>query len=104
MKCELYCDQCEFKTITENELREHIETTHGENEAGDKRTFRILAEVANSIDKDIQMTYEVPSDSPNGNVPYLDTMVKVVYDDKECPQGKIVHRHYVKPMASKLVV
>ena len=37
----------------------------------------------NSLDKDIQMTYEVPSDSP---------------------QGKIVHRHYVKPMASRLVV
>ena len=28
----------------------------------------------------------------------------MVYDDEEFPQGKILHKHYVKPMASRLVV
>ena len=73
---------------------------------GDKRTFELLKDIANSIDKDLQVTIEVPSDHPQlGNrLPFLDTMIWFEYGDKNCPQGKIMHKHYSKPMSSKLCV
>ena len=73
---------------------------------GDRRTFEILKIIANSIDKDIKVTIDVPSDHPelNDRVPYLDTMIWMEYTDENYPQGKLMHKHYKKPMASKVGV
>ena len=41
----------------------------------ERRTMDILVEVANSIDKDIVMSGDVPSDFENGKLPFLDTQM-----------------------------
>ena len=45
----------------------------------DRRTCDIIVEIANTIDKDIRMTSEVPSDydETTGKVPFLDTQLWV---------------------------
>ena len=50
------------------------------------------------------MTIDVPTDHPEtGNrLPFLDTMIWMDYNDEDCPQGKLMHKHFSKPMASKL--
>ena len=45
---------------------------------GDQRTFLALVSTANGIDKDIQMTSDVPSVHQDGNLPVLDLGLKVV--------------------------
>ena len=65
-----------------------------EETAGDKRTFKILTEIANSIDKDIQMTFEVPSENKENDeyLPYLDTEVKLVLGrTHHLQQGALLH-------------
>ena len=42
---------------------------------GDKGTMRILSQLANTINPEVQTTFEVPSDFPDKKMPYLDTKV-----------------------------
>ena len=47
--------------------------------------------MANSIDKNIQVTIEVPSDNPDNKLPFLDTKIWMEYGDINHPQGKIMY-------------
>ena len=70
----------------------------------DRRTFEVLKNIANTIDKDVQFTVDVPSDSKDNKMAFLDTKCWMEYGDKNHPQGKIMHQHYVKPMTAKVGV
>ena len=62
----------------------------------ERRSMNILVEVANSIDKDIVMSGDVPSDFENGKLPFLDTQMWM-----EGP--KVLFKFYTKPMSSRTV-
>ena len=59
----------------------------------DDYTFRILLEIANGLDDDIQLTYEVPSGHEDGRLPVLDLGLQVV-------DNKIQHFFYRKGVTS----
>ena len=59
---------------------------------GDERTFRILQQIANTLENNIQLEFEVPSGN-NGKMPLLD--LKVWSDNNQ-----IFWEFYKKPMAS----
>ena len=70
----------------------------------DRRTFEVLKNIANTIDCDVQFTVDVPSDSQDKKMAFLDTKCWMVYDDINHPQGKIMNQHYSKPMTAKVGV
>ena len=70
----------------------------------DERSIRLLAEIGNSIDKDIQLTYDAPSMNKGGKMPLLDTEVWLETNDPQYKKGKIMFSHYRKPMASNLTI
>ena len=55
---------------------------------GDKRTFEVLKTIANSIDEDIQVTIEVPSDNTDNKLPFLDTKIWIEHGDKNSHRVK----------------
>ena len=63
---------------------------------GVKRTFEALKDIANTIDKDVQLTVDCPSDRVGNKMAFLDMKVWMNYGDKNHPQGKIMHQHYSK--------
>ena len=71
---------------------------------GDQRSIRLLANIGNSIDGDIQLTYDAPSMKPSGKMPLLDTEVWLETNDPTFKRGKILFSHYRKPMASNLTI
>ena len=86
--------------VEENEKDEDSEHKLIENEVkGDRRTLDILTEMANTIDPDIRMSSEVPSDFSEGMLPFLDTQMWV--DEST---GKVLWKHYEKPMNSRIVM
>ena len=70
----------------------------------DQRTFKLLSNIANSIDRDLQFTFDVPSLNPNNRVPIMDLESWIDLSIPEYPHGKILFSHYVKPRASNLVL
>ena len=62
----------------------------------DVRTMNVIQSVANSLDENIQVTYDVPSFNTDGRVPILDVKVKI--ND----HGKIEYIFYKKPAANRL--
>ena len=62
-------------------------------QAGDHHTFEQLQMIANSLDKDIQMTFDVPSLNESGLLPVLDLGLYIV-------NNQVIHRFYKKPMSS----
>ena len=90
--------------------RQCIETFEVENEIEDepdRRTFDILVKIANTIDSDIQMTSEVPSDykDTTGKMPFLDTQLWIDDSDKnKFPKGKIMWSHFEKLMNSRICI
>ena len=68
------------------------------NEKPDKRTFRILNEIANSVEKGIKLTHDVPSCHENGMMPVLDIQTWVDKDHFNIQQ--IHHTFYKKEVAS----
>ena len=62
----------------------------------DVRTMNIIQKVANSIDKDIKITYDVPSLHEDEYVPILDVKVKTI------DNGKVEYIFYKKPTANRL--
>ena len=73
-----------------------------EDSEDDYRTFSLLASIANSIDEDLQFTYDVPSNHKSNRVPIMDLEVWIEYTHPEYPHGKLMFSHYEKPTASKL--
>ena len=60
---------------------------------GDQHTFFQLQLIANSLDSDIQLTVDTPSQNESGQLPVLDLGLSVV-------NNKICHTFYSKPMSS----
>ena len=65
---------------------------------GDIRTMKIIQEIANSIDENIKVTFDVPYYNSDKKVPILDLKVSLNKVTK-----KIEYKFYKKPMASKMV-
>ena len=77
----------------------------GDTRKDDERTMLRLQEIANSIHPSIQLTVDYPSNNENGRIPILDTEQWI----EEVNVGgvkkhQILHSHYSKPMANKLVI
>ena len=71
----------------------------------DKRTMQKLQQIANNIHSSIQLTIDYPSNHQNGRLPTLDTGQWI--EDTEIEgiiKPQILHSHYIKPMANKLVI
>ena len=75
----------------EDKFKEDIEIK------ADKRTMDIVQLVANQIDENIKVTYDVPSNYSDGYVPILDVKVSINCDKN------IDYIFYKKPMASRNV-
>ena len=60
---------------------------------GDERTFSILCDIANQINKDIQFTFECPSMFENRKLPILDLFVWI-------DNSQIKHSFYKKAISS----
>ena len=67
------------------------------NVKGDKRTMDIIQIIANSIEENIQVTYDVPSNYKDGKIPILDVKAGINL------QNKIEFKFYKKPMTNPLV-
>ena len=81
-------------TIKEDEMLE-----------ADLRTFRLIKQIGDSIHPSIQLEIDVPSNYPDNKVPNLDLKVWIeVVDTGDKEERKILHQHYVKPMANKYVI
>ena len=63
----------------------------------DRRTMILIQAVANSIDPDIKVTFDVPSNYEDKMVPILDLKVTVN------KQGQVIYKFYQKPMCNRLV-
>ena len=70
----------------------------------DRRTFQIIEDMANHIDSDLVFSCEVPSDFPNGKVPYLDTQCWVDHSNPDYPRGRILHMFFRKSMNSQVLI
>ena len=64
----------------------------------DVRNMRVVLEVANSLDKDIQLTAETPSQNASGKLPCLD--LEVWLNENQ----EIMFQFYSKPMTNPYVV
>jgi hypothetical protein len=60
-------------------------------------TFEVIKQIINTIDPDIQMTGEVPSQSPGGKVPVLDLAMYM-------KDNRVMFTFYSKPMATRYVI
>lgn len=68
----------------------------------DQRMFEIIRKVGNEIHKSIQLTSDTPSENEDGKVPILD--LKCWIGEEKDGKERILHEHYMKSMASKLVI
>jgi hypothetical protein len=70
------------------------------NKASDVRMFQIINNIANTIDKDIQLSQDVPSIHPElgERVPYLDMAFKIEKD------GTLTWKHFEKPSNSQFTL
>ena len=80
---------------------EKIEGPDTEDEK-DQRMFEIIRKVGNEIHKSIQLTSDTPSENEDGKVPILD--LKCWIGEEKDGKERILHEHYMKSMASKLVI
>ena len=63
----------------------------------DQRTFQILTDIANSIDPNIQFTFDCPSLNDNNRVPVLDLEFWIENND-------IMHAFYKKPISNECII
>ena len=87
--------------IVDNELvfsNAQKELDEKENMKEDKRTMLIIKEIANSIDNQFSVTFDVPSNHPDGRVPILDVKVAVNKNNK------VDYIFFKKPMANIKVI
>ena len=69
------------------------EKTESDSDLDDLRTFQIIMEIANSLNDDIQLTFEVPSQPEDNILPVLDLGLKIV-------RNKVQHYFFKKPVSS----
>ena len=63
----------------------------------DLRTMREFVKLGSSVNPDVQLTGDCPSNYQTGKMPALDTQIWV-------ENGRILYEHYRKPMANPLVM
>ena len=68
-----------------------------QNIPGDQRTVREFVKLGSSVNPDIQLTGDCPSNYTSGKMPALDTLLWV-------EGGRVLYEHYHKPMANPLVM
>ena len=76
-----------------------------EGKPADQRTFEVIRQIGDSIHPNIKLEVDVPSNYPDHKLPSLDLKVwiaKVRTGSRE--ELKILHQHYIKPMANKFVI
>ena len=66
-------------------------------DASDVRTTRILNQIANTLENDIQLTFDAPSLHPDGKMPVLDMKIWV-------EENRIKYTFYNKEVASKFTI
>ena len=78
-------------------------------ERGEEQGARMMREVlalANSIEKDIELTMDIPSHNPSGKLPVLDLMMWV--ETREGEEGskyqEVMHEYYEKCMVAPRVI
>ena len=75
-------------------------------EEDDVRMMREVVAMANTLEKDIQLTMDVPSTNSDGKLPVLD--LKMWVEEREGEKGEryaeIMHEYYEKEMVSKRVI
>ena len=84
-----------------NKKREEEEA----NVPADLRTFLIIRDIGNSVHPSIQLKIDVPSNYEDGKIPILN--LKMWIGEVQSNAGeerKIVYEHYIKEIASKLVI
>ena len=64
---------------------------------GDLRTMREFVKMGSSINPDVQLTGDCPSNHVTGKMPALDTQLWI-------QDGRVRYEHYRKPMANPLVM
>ena len=64
---------------------------------GDTRTMMIIKEIADSLDDDITVTFDTPSNHNDGNVPILDIKCHIN------SENKVMYYFYKKPISSDFV-
>ena len=70
----------------------------------DKRTFKLLQEIGNSIHPSIQLEIDVASNHEDKKVPILDLKMWIADIDRTDGTGKIkkiLYQHYIKDIANK---
>ena len=65
------------------------------------RTAEVMVKIANSLDANIQFTWDVPSKNTNGRMPVLDLVVWIQETDGH---KQIMHSFYKKEVASKYTI
>ena len=68
----------------------------------DQRTFKLLRQIADSIDSDIQFEEDTPSKHESGRLPCLDLQLWIEKDSEGVDQ--VQWEFYKKPMSSQLLV
>ena len=71
-------------------------------EEDDKRTFKILRQIGNSIHSSIELETDVPSNHEDKKLPILD--LKMWIESTRDGGSRIVHEFYIKDVASKLLI
>ena len=72
-------------------------------EKSDKRTFRQLRRMGNTIESDIKMKEDTPSENEDGKLPVLDTKMWVEREGGDDGLEQIRYELYEKPMVSRMV-
>ena len=77
------------------------QSQNDEEKSSDERTMNLLQQIGNSIHPSIQLEIDFPSKHVENKMPILDLKVWV---ETTVNGSKIMHEHYVKPMATKAVI
>ena len=101
-----FCTRCREFTLTKE--KEEADRRSGESDM--KRTADILKKAFNSIEKDLKFTVETQEDFEKGQLPTLDTSLKLVEMEIQTETGhvvkykQIVYEFYSKPTGSKFTL
>ena len=77
------------------------EVMENDDRTDEERTAVVLVSIANSINKDIQLTWDIPSNNTNKGMPVLDLEIWV--EDMEGTK-KVLHSFYKKKMTSPYTI
>ena len=80
--------------------KERTEESGGEKK--DQMMFKIVKDIGNEIHQSIQLTTDTPSENTDGKVPILD--LKCWVGEGRDGKIRILYEHYMKSMASRLLV